>query len=100
MWMYKAPLAMPAREVVVTPGDRRGRWTLVRACDAPKYAPKSSRHYGEFLCDCGKVKVVDIGEVIQGNSRSCGCAKRETWRRMIKSHVVEMAARGKAGRGK
>lgn len=29
--------------------------------------------YGEFVCDCGNLKMIRVGRVKNGNTKSCGC---------------------------
>ena len=36
------------------------------------------------LCDCGKTKSIVSNSLIQGNSLSCGCRSRETWKYKVK----------------
>lgn len=91
---------MPPREVVVTVGQRIGMWTCLAHVDCPKFVKPSSRKYVRVRCECNTVRVVAIGEIMAGNSRSCGCANRLKRRAEIKAHCVEVAARGKAWRGK
>lgn len=37
---------------------------------------KRSVHYWVFLCDCGKRKVINKGNVTSGNVLSCGCHRK------------------------
>ena len=34
---------------------------------------RSGRHYWVFLCECGKEKIINKSQVINGNIKSCGC---------------------------
>jgi hypothetical protein len=83
----------------MNPGEKRGRWTMIRECEQPKFL-RGSRRFAIFRCDCGREKPVAINEVVIGNSRSCGCVGRAAWRRDIKANVIEVAANARARRGK
>ena len=58
-------------------GDRFGRLEVVSITD---------KHYagGKFIvckCDCGNIKEIRSGNLISGNTRSCGCLSIETSRK-------------------
>jgi hypothetical protein len=38
---------------------------------------KNKRRYFEFLCDCGKLHVMNISDFLTGSTKSCGCAKTQ-----------------------
>ena len=38
------------------------------------------------VCDCGVEKDVKRHELLSGNSRSCGCRKKESWREAVITH--------------
>lgn len=78
----------------MTSGDKRGKWLFLRDADPPKFS-RSRKNFGEFRCDCGTVRIVGICDVVNGRSRSCGCAKRHTRRAAIRAHVAEVMARRK-----
>jgi hypothetical protein len=97
--MALAPLHPMRQQYVVamTPGQKIGSWTCIGPCETPKY--KAVRKYVSVRCDCGKERPVAVSEIVNGNSRSCGCVNRREWRGRIKSHVREVEARGRAWRG-
>ena len=58
-------------------GDRFGRLEVIGITD---------KHYkgGKFIvckCDCGNIKEIRSGNLISGNTRSCGCLAVETSRK-------------------
>lgn len=58
--------------IIVNPGDRFGRLTVI------KEAEKQYGHrYILVQCDCGKTKTVNLGSLVSGASKSCGCFRRE-----------------------
>lgn len=67
-------------------GDVFGRWTVVETGVRRPPNPNQIRrgHQGELaakcLCECGTVKLVALGDLRSGGSRSCGCLKAETTR--------------------
>lgn len=63
----------------VNPGTRYGLLTFLRLA-TPNRFHKQPSPSGLFACDCGTEKVIPLTRVRVGNSRSCGCAMRETMR--------------------
>lgn len=57
-------------------GIRFGRLTVVKR--VPNL-PNSSQTRWECLCDCGKVSYVSKANLMNGNSKSCGCYFKEIW---------------------
>lgn len=62
---------MKARQYLVSPGQRFGFWEAVER--APVYigSPKAL-----CRCICGRLRDVQISHLLDGTSRSCGCARR------------------------
>lgn len=54
-------------------GKRFGNWKVVRLSN--KY--KSNVRYWVCRCDCGIIKDVAAGSLMNGDSKSCGCERRE-----------------------
>lgn len=54
------------------PGTRYGRWTVLDIVDYRKTADRV-RPYVLCCCDCGKKNFVNVRNLRQGNSQSCGC---------------------------
>lgn len=42
-----------------------------------------------FSCDCGETKVISLKHVKYGKTRSCGCIRRETAKKLRTSHGME-----------
>lgn len=61
-------------------GQRFGRLVVVRLSEA-RSANGSVRWV--CRCDCGEIATVAAGNLRTGNTRSCGCARRETSRRQL-----------------
>jgi hypothetical protein len=55
----------------VTPGQRFGQLTVVRAIENG-----NPRRPIECLCDCGQSHTIWIQSLVNGETRSCGCYKR------------------------
>ena len=58
---------------------KMGRLLLLKEV-APYYIPVPGRRpekkrQGLFLCECGTEKVIALGPVRQGKTRSCGCIR-------------------------
>lgn len=65
---------IPTTSKVVKPGDRFGRYTVLGLFKKPDAYPK----YANCQCDCGSPeRMVLIGVLRSGASRSCGCYHRE-----------------------
>lgn len=63
-------------------GQKFGRLTVTR--------DSGERRHGKVLwecrCDCGTILRVPTGALNSGNTRSCGCLKRDTWRDLNITH--------------
>jgi len=64
------------KRVFIKPGDKFGRLTALQYL----YTGKHYRRYFLFQCDCGKEITLQAGNVISGNTKSCGCLSREVKR--------------------
>ena len=55
-------------------GQRFGRWTIAAL------GPSTERGESQWLCrcDCAEERLVRRSELVNGDSRSCGCLRRET----------------------
>lgn len=53
-------------------GDKFNRWTAVRFVER-----RGSNYFWLFRCSCGAEKVRGTSSVTSGNSRSCGCIRKE-----------------------
>jgi len=70
---------------MVAPGERHGRWTVLRlTIGAQKLAP--------CRCDCGTKRSVRVSHLVYGNTRSCGCLIGDTARTHGKSGTPEHRA--------
>jgi hypothetical protein len=66
-----------ANRLAINPGDRFGRWTVVREAEStPRPGGRKTRQF-ECLCDCGNFRTVRLPSLTGGTSESCGCLKRE-----------------------
>lgn len=65
------------RSLIDHTGERFGRLTVEFRVD-DYVAPNSSTHVRWFCrCDCGNSTIVDICQLIQGKTKSCGCLQNE-----------------------
>ena len=74
---------MARPEIMLTPGERFGRWTVL------EYAGKiSNTTWNDRLwkcrCDCGTEGIVRQNALRSGQSQSCGCRALEARRRRRK----------------
>lgn len=56
----------------IQPGDRYGRYVILR-----EVASERPGRHVLCRCDCGTVKVVRFSHLVNGNTSSCGCYKRD-----------------------
>ena len=54
-------------------GDRYGRLTVIR----PAGQDRNRKSLWECRCECGNTVIVPIGALRSGNTKSCGCARKE-----------------------
>ena len=55
-------------KTVIKIGSRYGRLTVIREVEKRK-----GFRYFECLCDCGKTKIISMGNLRKGTTKSCGC---------------------------
>jgi hypothetical protein len=78
---------MPAKKII-TPGERFGRWTVIRETTSRRTAGGTPLRYMLCQCDCGTRKAVRVGVLRSAESLSCGCLRLESVRKNIKhGHV-------------
>ena len=65
------PTGTEAKVCALIAQRQYGRWTLLNELSGGRH-PK-----WRALCECGKEKVVDLGNVKRGKSTSCGCFRGE-----------------------
>lgn len=63
-------------------GSRFGRWTVV----AFAYISPRREATWECRCACGNAGLVSTATLRAGLSRSCGCAQREAFRKIVTKH--------------
>lgn len=74
-------------------GKRFGRLTVISITDI-KTTKKDIRSW-LCLCDCGTYKAVPGNCLRRGNSKSCGCIRREGVSKMAKANVIHGKAYGR-----
>jgi hypothetical protein len=60
------------RKLQVNPGDKYGRLTVVAEVEGNRYSRRIL-----CRCDCGMEKIIALNLLLSGNTKSCGCLKRE-----------------------
>jgi hypothetical protein len=65
----------PAPKIFVTPGQRFGRWTIVREVRIVK--DDRSNRGALVTCDCGALREVGLSQLVRGRTSSCGCFRSE-----------------------
>lgn len=63
-----------SRDIV---GERFGRLTVLCRVEDKVYPKGYKKPQYECVCDCGNKKVVERGNLLTGNTTSCGCYKKE-----------------------
>jgi hypothetical protein len=66
------------RFIVVHPGDRYGRWTILQEVEGRRLGTNTwtSRRFS-VRCDCGTERIAFLQTLRSGTSRSCGCSRRD-----------------------
>lgn len=70
----------PKGPVIQLAGQTFGRLKVIRWETSPK-----GNQAWQCLCDCGNTTWVVTGSLTRGNTRSCGCLRRETGAENVKS---------------
>lgn len=60
------------KKVDIKPGDRYGRLTVIK-----EVAKRGYYRYFECKCECGNVKIIAMGALRKGVTKSCGCLMNE-----------------------
>ena len=72
--------------VEITIGERFYRWTLIEEVDPLYRNGKYERRMVRVECECGRVRIVALGALRQGRTKSCGCAGREKSKIRFQKH--------------
>ncbi len=59
------------KRLKINPGDRHGKLTIIE-----EVFGKRQRRF-KCRCDCGNETIVRLGDLRSGNTKSCGCLKKE-----------------------
>jgi hypothetical protein len=65
------------RGLVDLTGQKFGRWTVLEHAGRAQSDAKKPRHQWKCECECGTQSIVDGWSLTSGNSKSCGCYKRD-----------------------
>lgn len=80
----------PMKKIIVKPGDRYGRLTVLREVDPHMdVSGKKSRQF-KFLCDCGNTAIIKLTQVRNNGTVSCGCRMREAQKEYVQSKKLKM----------
>jgi len=74
------------QKLKISEGDRFGRLTVIR--ELPIRIKPNGQHYRVLLlkCDCGNEKIVPLGHLKSGHTKSCGCLNKEFLSNLSYSH--------------
>ena len=67
-------------------GKKFGKLTAIRLDHKGKNKSLQSVQYWLFKCDCGKEKIIKKQNVLNGNTKSCGCIHRDSLIKRNKKH--------------
>lgn len=70
-------------------GTRFGRLVVIKETDGIIRKNGNLERRLLCLCDCGKETIVSWGLLKSGNTRSCGCLKRDCGKGIIKNEIVD-----------
>ncbi len=76
-------------------GSRFGRWTVI----GPMFRSEKSQRLWPCRCDCGTLKDIQESSMLRGNSKSCGCYRRDDTKARFTTHgyTTEANNKGRAG---
>lgn len=61
-------------------GKKFGRLTFVEL--TKRDSKRSGNRYAKFKCECGKETNTRLSKVIRGETKSCGCLRKEYYNRI------------------
>lgn len=70
--------------VKISSGDKFNKWTAIEDYDGSRNIL--------CRCDCGKEKLVGVGNLTRGLSRDCGCGRKEKVARLLTTHGASKAS--------
>ena len=70
------------KKEIIKKGDRYGRLVAIRFDHKDKY----SQQFWLFKCDCGNKKVINVSNVKKGDTKSCGCLRKEIMKNKMTTH--------------
>src|SRR5699024_322487 len=73
---------MQGKEIKI--GMRSGRLTITEYLGVIQHNKGKKRSFHKCLCDCGTETIVQSNSI--GVTKSCGCARKETLSRVLKTH--------------
>jgi hypothetical protein len=77
-------------------GKRFNRLTVMKLAPREKWIQtREQSAIWECFCDCGKTIFVDASDLVQKNTKSCGCLKLETSSKNLKEYNKYRAERNK-----
>lgn len=82
----------PRKHPVIQPGQRYGRWTVVREGERRAAGARTLL----CRCDCGTEKIVDEVRLRNGRSRSCGCLRIDS--KMAHGYAARSENNGRVSR--
>lgn len=79
------------KELLNLEGERFGKLLVISEAEAKEYFNKTKAKFiykrtWLCLCDCGEQKIVSQELLRRGETKSCGCLRREVFLTMISSH--------------
>jgi len=81
---------MGGKRLDIEPGDRYGRLVIIQEVNQ-----LLSRRFCLCKCDCGNQKVIGLGDLSKGHTKSCGCLRKINHR---KTHGKSIRTNGRAPR--
>jgi hypothetical protein len=72
-----------SRPIVNLVGRRFGRFRLVRRSQKKD---KWNHRFYNVVCDCGRRRIVEHSNLLEGKSQSCGCYRRDQTRKANSTH--------------
>lgn len=75
-----------SKQIVVNVGERFGRLVVAGESDRRKQPCGDSKRIMKCICDCGNSELYYLSNLKKGNTKSCGCIRKEEMRKKQTTH--------------
>lgn len=86
--IYGIKIMIPVNKLKVVPGDKYGLLTIIKEIDQANHGKEKKRRF-KCICECGQIATPTLAGLRSGNSKSCGCIRKNNNKKhgMAKSSI-------------